>query len=124
MSTLTAVILALGALGYALLDHYLRLRRVARYATPEPAPPEPQPEPPESEERMSMSNQQLRTLGLSHVRRAIASGEYKAADVTRWKDELGEDAVQALVDEAKPTKPASRAKQSSKPDKPDTPPKE
>jgi hypothetical protein len=55
---------------------------------------------------MSMSQQQLRTLGLSHVRRAVASGKYKAADVTRWKEELGDAAVQQILDDAKASKPA------------------
>jgi hypothetical protein len=60
---------------------------------------------------MSMSDQQLHTLGLAHVRKAVASGKAKPADIQRWKKELGEDAVQGIVDAAKDaTAPASRKK--------------
>jgi hypothetical protein len=117
VSTVTAAVLVAGALACVLTDHLLRLRRASRFAIPEqPEPHVPDTsEPHEEETRMSMSDQQLRTLGLSHVRRRVASGQYKAADVQRWKKELGEDAVQSIVDAAKDTTasapaPASRKK--------------
>lgn len=56
---------------------------------------------------MSMSEQQLRTLGLSHVRRRIAAGDYTDDDVERWVDELGEG-VRDLV----PKKPKKSTKKS------------
>lgn len=59
---------------------------------------------------MTMSKQQLRTLGLSHVRREVAKGKPKPADVKRWKDELGDAAVQEIIDAA-----ASDEKAESKP---------
>jgi hypothetical protein len=114
---MTAAVLVAGALACVLADHLLRLRRASRFAVPE----QPEPHVPdssessESETRMTMSDQQLRTLGLSHVRKAVASGKAKPADIQRWKKELGEDAVQAIVDAAKDTTasapaPASRKK--------------
>lgn len=62
---------------------------------------------------MTMSQQQLRTLGLSHVRRAVASGKYTDADVKRWKAELGEGAVDQIVAADKAGRPAK--KESTKP---------
>jgi hypothetical protein len=104
MSTLTALVLVAGALAYALLDHVLRIRRASHLlAMPESTEPHAPdtPEPYESETRMSMSQQQLRTLGLSHVRRAVQGGKVKPADIARWKEELGEAAVQKIIDDAK-----------------------
>ena len=112
MSTATALLLVAGLIGYALLDHLLRIRRASRYATPDATSSTHEaPEPFESEARMSMSDQQLRTLGLAHVRKAVTNGKAKPADIERWKNELGADAVQGIVDAAKGTAasaPASR----------------
>ena len=38
---------------------------------------------------MALSNQQLRTLGLQYVRRAVAEGKYTENDLERWEKELG-----------------------------------
>lgn len=103
MSTLTALVLVIGALSWLLLGHYLRVRRAAM-AGVGLHPPDFPTEPSESEARMSMSQQQLRTLGLSRVRKVVASGEYSASDVKKWKSELGDDAVQRIVDAAADTK--------------------
>ena len=98
-----ALVLVVGGLSWLLMDHYLRIRRARMH----PCPDTPT-EPPASEARMSMSQQQLQTLGLSRVRRVVASGKYSAADVKKWKSELGEKPVQQILDAAEPAKPAKK----------------
>lgn len=97
-----ALVLVAGLLTYALVDHLLRVRRARRFALPDAHTHETHdtPEPYESEARMSMSKQQLNTLGLARVRKAVASGKAKSSDIERWKKELGADAVQKIVDAA------------------------
>lgn len=55
---------------------------------------------------MTMSQQQLRNLGLAHVRKAVASGKYTSADVKRWKAELGTEPVQKILAAYEPEPPA------------------
>ena len=101
MSAGAALVLVAGLLLWQLLGHYLQVRRDAFDAALLQGMTDPTTPPPiESEERMTMSKQQLNTLGLSHVRREVAKGKYKAADVKRWKEELGDVAVQQIIDEA------------------------
>lgn len=105
-----ALILVFGAIAWALLDHRLRVRRwmLDVELTREMALGLPDSEPDKEEPLMTMSDQQLNTLGLSHVRRKVASGKYTAADVKRWKEELGEARVQEIVGAAEAERPAKK----------------
>lgn len=59
---------------------------------------------------MSLSDNQLRKHGLSHVRRTIASGDYSKKDVTAWEKEFGADAVQELLPEKKSSSSSTSSK--------------
>lgn len=70
---------------------------------------------------MTMSQNQLRNLGLSYVRRVVASGKYTAADVTKWEAELGPQ-VHEIVAEGEldsprpaPSRPAPRRRVARRP---------
>lgn len=117
MTVPSALVLVVGALLWALLDHRLRVERMnlaARYAVDPPEHPPAQPTPDTEDRPMSMSDQQLRTLGLNHVRRRIAAGDYTEKDIERWTDELGSE-VREMV--PKPKKKRAKKKSSTSSDK-------
>lgn len=104
MSTLTAGVLVGGLLAAIALHDRLAVRRIDRrngIAADSPTTDT-------SEDRMTMSKQQLQTLGLSHVRREIAKGKYSPADVKRWKGELGDAAVEKILEAKAASTPASK----------------
>lgn len=102
---LTVAALFVGGVLWSFLDHYLRVRRatmaLGRY-------PNISDEPSASEARMSYSQQQLQTLGLSRVRKVVATGEFTAADVAKWKKELGDEPVNKIITAAEAERPGKK----------------
>jgi len=99
MSMSVAIVVAMGLIAYAVVTHRLAVLRAERFV---PHAPDDDIGDLTEETRMTLSQQQLRTLALNYVRRAIIDGTYTDIELDRWRTELGADVVDDMLPAKKP----------------------